>query len=590
MSRASSTAKAPEPRRELHPVTPTGGLSLAAQARSARLQRSSAALQSAMGNQAVLRMMSGRRPVLQTKLAVNEPGDRYEQEADRVAEQVMRMPESAIAPQRISPSNEETSLQRKSQGSPGEATAPPIVHEVLRSPGQALDTCTRAFFEPRFGADFSSVRVHTDGQAAESTSAVKTVAYTVGNNIAFATGRYSPRTTEGCRLLAHELAHVVQQGSASPAASGKPPVGSLPVYASDPVTRSGLRASAAASSLDGLVQRSPLHPPKIRTQDEIDRGAATLAKDMARELDHWKNQADWGIQDFVNEELERRIDSLRKAGLTKEAFLQSLLGNVIWAVACFLGEAPELAFVVSMVGIGVAASAVPPTASKPADVGAVSGLAEQVQRLLDRIEDEMRGTNDTHLLDQARNLILFNPDLSEPELLELFMTQNFDRSLLRAEVGGKLTGFNDEQVKRTQKQAIEVRFQHFMDVIPLVGSKTEPETVVGRTVGGEYTLSLVHVSGVGGDKPEDEKWGIGYEIVHRETDLQGNITKLGNVVVAQWVEEDTVNAVLNREADLKIYPLIINAFATEVSMGPESFKLEQEKLREDERLGGLRPG
>jgi hypothetical protein len=88
---------------------------------------------------------------------------------------------------------------------------PPIVHEVLRSPGQPLDEKTRAFMEPRFSHDFSNVRVHTDRQAAESARAVNALAYTVGSQIAFGRGRYAPESGTGRQLLAHELAHVVQQ-------------------------------------------------------------------------------------------------------------------------------------------------------------------------------------------------------------------------------------------------------------------------------------------------------------------------------------------------------------------------------------------
>jgi outer membrane protein OmpA-like peptidoglycan-associated protein len=89
----------------------------------------------------------------------------------------------------------------------------PIVHEVLRSPGQPLDRNTRAFMEPRFGHDFSRVRVHTDARAAESSRAVNAHAYTVGNDIVFAAARYAPETDMGRRVLAHELTHVVQQAS-----------------------------------------------------------------------------------------------------------------------------------------------------------------------------------------------------------------------------------------------------------------------------------------------------------------------------------------------------------------------------------------
>jgi Domain of unknown function (DUF4157) len=89
--------------------------------------------------------------------------------------------------------------------------APGIVHEVLRSSGQPLARQTRAFFEPRFGHEFSRVRVHADAQANASARAVNALAYTVGNHVAFAGGRYAPETAEGRQLLAHELTHVVQQ-------------------------------------------------------------------------------------------------------------------------------------------------------------------------------------------------------------------------------------------------------------------------------------------------------------------------------------------------------------------------------------------
>ena len=90
------------------------------------------------------------------------------------------------------------------------ANAPPIVHEVLRSPGQPLDEITRAFMEPRFSYDFSKVRIHTDGPASESAQAVNAAAYTVGRDVVFGRGNFDPRSSVGRKLLAHELAHTVQ--------------------------------------------------------------------------------------------------------------------------------------------------------------------------------------------------------------------------------------------------------------------------------------------------------------------------------------------------------------------------------------------
>jgi hypothetical protein len=106
-------------------------------------------------------------------------------------------------------------LQRSPVGRGSTPAAPPIVHEVLRSPGQPLDSQTRAFFEPRFGHDFSKVRVHTDAPAGESAAAVNALAYTVGSDVVFGHQQYAPRTAEGMKLIAHELAHTVQQKSSS---------------------------------------------------------------------------------------------------------------------------------------------------------------------------------------------------------------------------------------------------------------------------------------------------------------------------------------------------------------------------------------
>lgn len=104
-------------------------------------------------------------------------------------------------------------LQRRASTPTAAANeAPPIVHEVLRSPGQPLDESTRSFMEPRFNQDFSHVRVHTDAKATESARAVNALAYTVGRDIVMKRDEYAPATDAGKRLLAHELVHVVQQG------------------------------------------------------------------------------------------------------------------------------------------------------------------------------------------------------------------------------------------------------------------------------------------------------------------------------------------------------------------------------------------
>lgn len=123
----------------------------------------------------------------------------------------------------------ETRLQRRARSGVEPVTAPPIVNEVLRSPGQPLDPQTRAFFEPRFGHDFSEVRVHNDAKAEESAGAVNALAYTVGRDVVLGARHDAQRTDEGKKLLAHELTHVVQQQAAGAAA----PNDSLQVSAPD---------------------------------------------------------------------------------------------------------------------------------------------------------------------------------------------------------------------------------------------------------------------------------------------------------------------------------------------------------------------
>ncbi len=204
------------------------------------------AQQTALGNQAMQRML--HTGVIQAKLTVNDPGDQYEQEADRVAEQVMRMPDPGITDraaarrqtasvhiqrmcpeceeklhrqtqvpniQRMCPAckEEEETLHAKEVAGQTPAVTPAVQAQVnaLRGGGQPLPQPVRAFFEPRFGHDFSQVRIHTDVQAAESARSVNALAYTVGRNVVFRAGQYAPETKAGKRLLAHELTHVVQQ-------------------------------------------------------------------------------------------------------------------------------------------------------------------------------------------------------------------------------------------------------------------------------------------------------------------------------------------------------------------------------------------
>jgi outer membrane protein OmpA-like peptidoglycan-associated protein len=172
-------------------------------------------------------------------------------------------------------------LKRKSSGLRHAIEIPTAVDDVLRTPGRPLDATARAVMEPRFGRDFSQVRVHSDDAAAQSARAVDAQAYAVGNDLVFGAGQFAPHTDSGAKLLAHELAHVVQ-----PQASGAAPL-SQPGDASereadraaDAVAAGG---SARPSTAGAVLQRQPLPgatdlPPLSGGGSLLDKASPLLA-------------------------------------------------------------------------------------------------------------------------------------------------------------------------------------------------------------------------------------------------------------------------------------------------------------------------
>lgn len=152
------------------------------------------------------------------------------------------------AVQRLIESEFKGSAQEDFNEAPGPAT---IVGAALNSPGNALDPATRTLMESSFASDFAGVRLHTDALAAESAAAIRAHAYTSGQDIVFAQGRYAPATPEGQRLLAHELAHVVQQGS-GPVAGTPTADGNLSI--SDPEDTFEQAADAQAEQVVEMAQ------------------------------------------------------------------------------------------------------------------------------------------------------------------------------------------------------------------------------------------------------------------------------------------------------------------------------------------------
>jgi len=143
-------------------------------------------------------------------------------------------------------------LSRSAAEPPGNVRGPigvsrPIIHEVLRSGGEPLDATIRRAMEPRFRHDFGFVRVHADTRAAESARALGASAYTVGRHVVFSAGEYAPNTAGGQRLLAHELAHVVQQG---------PGGGGMPAHVAGEDTAQEREAETAGSTV--IDRRGPV--------------------------------------------------------------------------------------------------------------------------------------------------------------------------------------------------------------------------------------------------------------------------------------------------------------------------------------------
>ena len=166
---------------------------------------------------------------LQSKLAINKRQDKYEQEADRVAEKAMRMPASTVRRTCAScteggttcptckRNEEEDGLVERKTTDLALTSRHSVPDNFLHSlgPCQPLDPAIRSFFEPRFDHDFRNVRIHAGAQAAESARSINARAYTVGRSIVFGAGEFRPATHEGRLLLAHEITHTIQQGQGS---------------------------------------------------------------------------------------------------------------------------------------------------------------------------------------------------------------------------------------------------------------------------------------------------------------------------------------------------------------------------------------
>jgi Domain of unknown function (DUF4157) len=196
-----------------------------------------------------------RHGTVPAQWTLSAPGDAHEQEAERAADQVMRM----AAPGPIAPSSADS---------------------VAHGPGQPLDMPTRAFIETRFGHDFSHVRVHSGREAAEAAGRMSARAYTVGGHIVFGDGEYAPASAEGRRLLAHELTHVVQQdgGRTPPGLVSRQPAKNVADQKKAAVAHHEKQQRLVAGFLQNALKIKP--DPKNPLQgDNLYRNTAEMVRD-----------------------------------------------------------------------------------------------------------------------------------------------------------------------------------------------------------------------------------------------------------------------------------------------------------------------
>lgn len=254
-------------------------------------------VQKAVGNQALANLAEAG--IVKPKLRVSQSRDSDEIEADRLAERVVQGQPATPASRTAA-----ESIQRDDATADRLHDAFPLVEKALHSSGQPLDEATRADMEPRFGHDFSRVRVHTDAESAESAKSLGAQAFTLGHHLYFDRGSYVPASLEGRRLLAHELAHVVQARSAT---------GNETLHRAPPGGEPDWKVPT-----DGVVQAW-----------------------MYNQIDNWHTGATQALGNFK--------DTVKEE--TSVGFWLGLAGNVTWALGSF--GAPPVAVTVGLIGVAM---------------------------------------------------------------------------------------------------------------------------------------------------------------------------------------------------------------------------------------------
>ena len=276
------------------------------------------ALQQTHGNLYVQQVVLG----VQAKLMVGQPNDRYEQEADRVADMVMRMSEPQVQRQL---EEEEEFVQTKGHIGQTPEVTPAIEYRIqtLRDGGQPLRESVRAFFEPRFGFDFSQIRLHTGTRATNAARELNAQAFTIGQDIYFDDSYYQPNTKQGQQLLAHELTHTIQQGSTSVSSSR------------------GIQTHCTVSRPGDLLEREPDQVASRVVDGEASIGPITAGS--ARRVQRFDDIPSWeelvsGAEELYEEAVEAGGEALEWAEETAEEAVETVGEAAEW-LATTAGQA-----------------------------------------------------------------------------------------------------------------------------------------------------------------------------------------------------------------------------------------------------------
>jgi hypothetical protein len=339
-------------------------------------------LQRAIGNQAMQRLMSSSNAVggfdfakigiIQPKLRVSQPNDPYEEEANGVADQVMRMSVSDSINSTVNPKNgkqigrkctacemkkgeeEKMKISRKPSSNSTELgiTVEDIneISSIRSSGGKTLDPDTGKFMESRFGGyDFSNVRIHDDERAASQADILRASAFTIGNHVVFGRSLYQPSTLSGRKLLAHELTHVIQQ----------------------------------SPNQDLVIQRAPPDKPSETKKNLSKEDVANI---VGLHLIDYREQVSKGILSFNPPEKES----------SSAWFMIALAGNLVWAATSFVNPAAALAIRAmslagSVIGTGTVEKAlnneVKAPDLKPLLLSQVSSYVDQMKTNMDPLVD-----------------------------------------------------------------------------------------------------------------------------------------------------------------------------------------------------------